>query len=135
MYHYLSVNSRLRSATWKLAIDMLARHIFLSKISWRRLEGVLKTSWRYLEDVLTRPVYLQSYFLKASWRHLCKMSWRRLYDFKMSSTRVTRATIFVLIKASLKRFEDVFLKQRRKTSLAERLLAGTYLSECSLSFR
>ena len=41
------------------------------KMSWRRLEDVLKTFWRRLEDILQDV-------LKTSWRYVLKMSWKNI---------------------------------------------------------
>ena len=74
-------------------------------LSWKRLEDFLKTCWqehfnlmRHLENVL-----------KMSWRHLYKKFWRRFGKvLKTSWRRMTKANMFVLIKTSWKRLEDVF---------------------------
>ena len=92
------------------------------KMSWRHLEDVFKTSWRRLEDTW-----------KRSWRRfedVLKMSWRRLEDALKTYSqdkyigldqdvlwrRKAKANIFVLIKTSWRRLEDVFWRRRRKAS-------------------
>ena len=95
------------------------------KISWRRLEDVLKTSWRRLQDILM--TFLQD-VLKKFWRRLenvlvrrledvlktsyrcledvLQMSWRRLQDILMTFMqdvfwrRMSKVNIFVLMKTS-----------------------------------
>ena len=76
-----------------------------SETLWIRLE-------RQLENLFTRTVW---YVLKASWRHLCKMSWRSFEDvLKTSSKRLEG-----VLKTSWRRPEDVlkmFLQDVLKTS-------------------
>ena len=69
-----------------------SRH--LCKMSWRRLQNVLKTSWRCRKDVFARRL---EDVLKTSWRRMAKMN------------------IMVLIKTSSededeRHLQDVFIK-------------------------
>ena len=80
------------------------------KMFWRRLEDisqdVLKMCWRYLEDVF-----------KTSWRRLedvLKTSWKRLEDVLKTSSEDVR--LRRTYSSWSRRLEDVFWRQRRKTS-------------------
>ena len=77
--------------------DVLANFVMMP---WRRLEDVFKTSLRRLEDVL--KAYGQDEYIGLDqdvfWRHM------------------TKANLFVLIKTSWKRLEDVFWRRRRQAS-------------------
>ena len=81
------------------------------KMSWRRLDDVLKTPWRRIEDVL-----------KTFWRCLddvLKTYGQDEYivlDQDVFWRGKAKANIFVLIKTSWRRLEDVFWRWRRKTS-------------------
>ena len=83
---------------------------------------------RRLEDVLKMP-----------WRHFCKTSWKRFEDVLKTYEqdeyigldqdvfwrRLTKENIFVLIKLSWRRLEDVFWRRRWKTSsLGRRMFTG-----------
>ena len=80
----------------------------------RRLEDVLKTFWKRLEDVL--KTYGQEEYIGLD-QDVLKTSWRRM----------TKANIFVLIKMSWRRLEDVFWRRRWKTSSSRRMFAGINL--------
>ena len=77
--------------------DVLANFVMMP---WRRLEDVFKTCLRRLEDVL--KTYGQDEYIGLDqdvfWRHM------------------TKANLFVLIKTSWKRLEDVFWRRRRQAS-------------------
>ena len=89
------------------------------RTSWRRFEEVLKTSWRRLEDFL--KMILQD-ILKTFWRRLenvLKTYYQDEYtglDQDVFWRRMSKASIFVLIKASWRHLEDVFWRRRRKAS-------------------
>ena len=91
------------------------------KMSWRRFEDVLKTSWRRLEDVL-------------------KTSWKRLEDvlktysqdeyigldqdvLKTSSEDVRLRRTY---SSWSRRLQDIFRRQRWKTSSSRRMFAGMF---------
>ena len=75
------------------------------KISWRRLEDVFKTSHRRLEDVFKTPWRR----LEDVWPRRIYWSWsRRLEDVFWRP--LSKANMFVLIKTSSRRLEDVFIK-------------------------
>ena len=85
----------------------------------RHLENVFQMSWRHLCKKFWRRF---GKVLKTSWRRmtkanmfvLIKTSWKRLEDVFWRC--VTKANIFVLIKMSWRRLEEVFWRQGRKTS-------------------
>ena len=98
----LAVDIRLSSMYQK-------RDEYVFKASWTRLEDVLRTSWKCLKDVLN-----------SSLLHIIKTSWQ---DVLMATSRFE--------KAFLKSFENVFRRQRQKTSssvfktsIPRRLFAG-----------
>ena len=81
-------------------------------MSWKvlkiSLQDILKTSWRRLEDVLKKYGPDEYIFLDPD------IFWRRK----------AKANIFVLIKTSWLRPEEVFWRRRRKTSSLRRMFAG-----------
>ena len=118
------------------------------KTSWRRLQNVLNKSWRCLEDVL-----------KMSWRRFCKTSWRRLEDVwprriywswprrledvlktygqdeyigldqDVFWRRKAKANIFILIKKSWRRLEDVLKSSWRRMAKTNILVLTKTSSE------
>ena len=121
----------LDNTSWKRLEDIFGRRLEdVLKTSWKRLENVLKTFWRGLENVLkTSWGFLEDDFarhlediLKTSWRRLenvLKTYYQDEYtglDQDVFWRRMSKANIFVLIKASWRHLEDVFWRRRRKAS-------------------
>ena len=95
----------------------------------RRLDDVLKLSWRRLQNVL-----------KTSWQDVLKTFWRRIYwswprrlEYALWRRKV-KANILVLIKTSWRRLEDVFWRGRWNTSSRclqdVFMFAGPWLRTC-----
>ena len=75
----------------KTSSTRLQRNNFLSsKMSWKRLENVLKTSWRHI--------------LKMSWRYVLKTSWRHI--LKTSRWHVLKTPWRHVLKTSSRRLGD-----------------------------
>ena len=115
--------------SWRSLEDVLKMSWRLfCRFTWRRFEDVLKTSWqdalkmswRRLEDVL--KTFLQD-VLKTSWKRLedvLKTYGQDEYiglDQDVFWRRKAKANIFVLIKTSWRRLENVFWRRRRKTNV------------------
>ena len=89
---------------------------YLCKTSSRCLEDIFKTSWRCLEDVFARRLEI---VLKTSWQDVLKTYSQDQYiglDQDVFWRRKAWANIFILIKTSWRRLQDLFWRRRRKTS-------------------
>ena len=79
--------------------DLLTRTVELNGKSGKRLEDIFKMSWEPLEDM--------------SWRHFCKIYWRRLEDEDDSKTSwrrledVLKTFLQGVLETSLRHFENV----------------------------
>ena len=90
--------------SWRCLEDILARR--LADVLKTFLQDVLKTSWKCLEDILARRLenvlktYGQDEYIGLD-QDVLKTSWRRK----------AKANIFVLIKTSSRRLQDVFSRR------------------------
>ena len=93
------------------------------KMSWARLQNVLKTSRRYLEEVNVLKTSWQD-VLKMFWRRFCKTSWRHLENvLKMSWRRLEGVWLRQTYRSWSRRLEDAF-----KTYFEDVWLRRIYLS-------